>query len=79
MLLHLLDQGGGVVGPCEVLSDVDAEEPEAADFFHCSPVDVDQGVSSLKSTIKSISFPDVEGEVVVLVPHCQNSDILPLG
>ena len=39
------DDGGGVKSPCQVLRDVDTEEPEAADSLHRSPMDGNGGVS----------------------------------
>ena len=62
-----------VCGPCEVLSDVYANELEALDLLHNSSVNMDGGVLSPLCTIvhgQLIGLTDIEGEVVVLAPHC---------
>ena len=63
------------MSPCQVLSDVDTEEPEAADSLHRSPIDGDGGVSlSLLLPVihnQLLGFADVEMEVVILAPRCQ--------
>ena len=61
---------------------MDAKELEALDPLHNSPVDVDGGVLSPLSVIvynQLLGMTDVEGQVVVLVPHCYVSDLLPVG
>jgi len=69
-----------VKSPCQVVSDVDTEEPEAADSLHSSPIDGDGGVSlSLLLPVihdQLLGFADVEIEVVILVPRYQGSDLL---
>ena len=64
---------GGVKSPCQVLSDVDPEEPEAADSLHRSAIDGDGGVSlSLLLPViynQPLGFADVEMEVVILAPR----------
>ena len=45
LLSSFFGDGGGVKSPCQVLSDVDSEEPETADSLHRSPIDGDWGVS----------------------------------
>ena len=64
--------------PCQVLSDVDTEEPEAADSLHRSPIDGDGGVSLslLLPVIHNQLLADVEMEVVILAPRCQVFDLL---
>jgi len=61
--------GVSVMSPCQVLSDVDTEEPEAADSLHRSPIDGDGGVSlSLLLPVihnQLLGFADVEMEVVI--------------
>lgn len=55
-LLLRLDQSDGVVCPCQVLCDLDAEELEVTDSLHSSPIDVDWAYPSpcfLKLTITS--------------------------
>ena len=66
--------------PCQVLSDVNPEEPEAADSLHHSPIDGDEGVtlSLLLHVVHNqlFGFADVEMEVVILAPRCQVFDLL---
>jgi hypothetical protein len=33
----------------------------------------------LRAYAKPFQLPDVEGEVVILAPHCQVTDLLPVG
>ena len=47
MLVSLLDQGGGVEGPREVLGDVDTQKLEAGDMPHRHTVDTDGGVCGI--------------------------------
>lgn len=72
-------QGVGVVDPGQVLTDINPEEAEAADFLHCSPINGDGGMSfSLLLPVvhnQLLCFADVENEVVVLAPRCQGFDI----
>jgi hypothetical protein len=70
MLLHPLNKSGGVVGSCEVLGDVDAEELKTDDSLYCSSVEVNRQL---------LRFAYIEGEVVVLAPQCQFTDLLPIG
>ena len=81
-LLCHLHNSAGVRGPWYVLSDVDAKEFESLDPLHNNPVDVDLGVlSSLfpKAHDQLLGLSEVEGEVVVLAPHCYVSVLLPVG
>ena len=68
------------MSPCQVLSDVDPEEPEAADSLHRSPIDGDGGVSlSLLLPVvhnQLLGFADIEMKVVILAPRCQVFDLL---
>ena len=68
---------------CQVLSDVDTEETEAADSLHRSPIDGDGGVSlSLLLPVihnQILCFADVEMEVVILAPICQVFDLLSVA
>ena len=74
-----LPDGVCVVGPGQVITDVDPEEPEAADSLHRSPVDGEGGVFySLSLPVvhnQHLPFADVEMEVVVLAQRCQGSDL----
>jgi hypothetical protein len=45
---------------------LDTEELEDLDLLHCSPIVL-------------LGLTDIEGEVVVLAPHCLVTDILPVG
>ena len=61
---------------------MDAKELEALDTLHNSPIDVDGGVLfHLSHTVHDQLFGlnDVEGEVGVLAPHCQVSDLFRVG
>ena len=55
------------------------EGVEALDLLPYSPVDPDGGMLSLFPVVHNqlIGLTDVEGEAVVLPPHCQVSDHLP--
>ena len=78
-----LPDGVCVVGPGQVVPDVDPEEPEAADTLHRSPVDGEGGVFySLSLPVvhdQHLYFADVEKQVVVLTPRCRGSDLLSVG
>ena len=61
---------------------MDTEELEALNRFHYSPVDVHGGVLGPPLSVvhdQLLCLADVEGEVVVLVPHCQVPDLLAVG
>jgi hypothetical protein len=61
---------------------VDTEELEARDPLHCGPIDVDRGVRLPPFSVvqdQLFDLTDVEGEVVLLAPHCQVSDLHPVG
>ena len=66
-----------MVSPGQVITDVDPEEPEAADSLHSSPVDGEGGVFySLSLPVvhdQLLRFADIEMEVVVLAPRCQGA------
>ena len=71
MLLCPLDKSGGVVGPCQVLIDVDLEELKTCDSLYWSLVDVDWGIFPPllpEANNQLLCFADVEGEVVVMIP-----------
>jgi hypothetical protein len=58
---------------------VDTKELEALNLLHYIPVDENGGVlGPLFPVVNNhlLCFDDVEGEVVVLAPHCQVSDLL---
>ena len=57
---------------------MDTEKLEVLDLLHYSTVDEDGGVHSLPYPVVHDHL-NVEGEVVVLAPHCQVSDLLPVG
>ena len=64
------------------LSDVDTEKFKDLDPLHYSPIDVDGGVLGSPFPVvhdQVLCLADVEGEVVVLAPHCQVTDLLPIG
>ena len=59
---------------------MDAKELEALDPLHNSSIDVDGDMLSPLSPIvhdQLLGLTDIEGEVVVLAPHCRVSDLLP--
>ena len=61
---------------------MDTEELEALNPLHYSPIDVDGGVIAPPFHLdhdQLLCLADVKGEVVVLAPDCQVSDLLPLG
>ena len=60
---------------------MDAKELEAVNLLHCSPVDENGGVLCPPFPVvhnNLLCLDDVEGEVVVLAPHGQVSDLLPI-
>ena len=63
------------LGPGQVITDVNPEEPEAADSLHRSPVDGEGGV------FYTMSLPVVHeqlirfADVVVLAQRCQGTDL----
>ena len=61
---------------------MDTKELETLDPLHYSPVDVNGGLFGPPFPVvldQLLCLADVEGEVVVLAPHCQFSDLLPIG
>src|SRR4029434_7322936 len=69
--------------PGEVIADVDPEEPEAADHFHCGTIDM-QGcmLLHLPSPIVHnhlLCLADVEREAIILTPCSQGSNLLSVG
>ena len=61
---------------------MDTEELEALNPLHYSPTDVNGGLlGPLFPEVHNqlLCLADVEGEVVVLAPHCQVSLLLPIG
>ena len=76
LLTSFLDRGVCSKCPGYVLSDVHAEEPEAADPLNLSIADVDGGggsTSLMSSVIHDhlLHFADIEREVVCLAPASQ--------
>ena len=72
----------GVLGPCQFVGDVDTKELEALNLLHYSPVDENGGVLGSPFPVVHnhlLCLAHIEGEVVVLAPHCQFSDLLPIG
>ena len=61
-----------------VCGDVDSKELETPDPLHYSPVNV-LGACSVRLFDHLLCLAYIEGEVVVLAPHCQFSDFLPIG
>jgi hypothetical protein len=58
------------------------KELEALDLLHYRPIDVNGGWSGPPFPVvhdQLLSLAHIEGEVVVLAPHCQFSDLLPIG
>ena len=61
---------------------MDTKELEALNLLHYSPFDLDGGMLSPLFPVvhdQLICLAEAEGEVVVLAPHCQVSDLLPVG
>ena len=68
--------------PFSVLTDLDTDQLEALDPLHYIPVDVDGGVLTPLFHVvhdQLLGLTDVEGEVVVLAPHCQIIDLHHVG
>ena len=60
----------------------DAKELEALNLLHYSPVDENGGVLGPPFSVVHnhlLRLDHIEGEVVVLAPHGQVSDLLPIG
>ena len=60
---------------------MDTEEIEALNPLHYNPVDGNRDVVGPPFPVvydQLLCLTDVEGEVVVLAPHCQVTDILPI-
>lgn len=58
------------------------KEPEATDPLHSISSDIDAGMSSIrppKIQYQLLSFADIEREVVLLTPLCQESHALAVG
>ena len=61
---------------------MDTEELEALDLLYKSPVDVEGGELGPPFLVvhnQLLYLVDIEEEVVALAPHCQVSDLLPVG
>ena len=58
---------------------MDAKELEALDLLHYTPADVNGEVLSPVVYDQLLCLTDIEGEVVLLSPHCQLSDFHPVG
>ena len=61
--------------------DVDTEVHDSHHPFHYSPVNVERGVLVSSFPVvhdQLLCLADVEGEVGVLAPYCQVSDLLPI-
>jgi hypothetical protein len=61
---------------------VDTKELESLDPLHYSPIDVNGGLFGPPFPVvhdQLLSLTHIEGAVVVLAPHCQFSDLLPIG
>ena len=61
---------------------MDTEELETLNLLHYSPIDVDGGMLVTLFPVvhdQLLCLADIEGEVVVLVPHCKVTDLLPIG
>ena len=72
----------GVLEPCYFVGDVDTKELEVLNLFHCSPIDENGGVLGPLFPVvhNDLSCLDhVERDVVVLAPHSQVSNLLPIG
>jgi hypothetical protein len=65
-------------GPQQFVGDVDTKELETLDPLLYSPVDVNGGLFALPFPVV-LCLAYIKGEVVVLAPHCQFSDLLPIG
>jgi hypothetical protein len=65
-----------------LVGDVDIKELEALNLLHYGPIDENRGVLiPLLPVVHNdlLCLDHVEGEVVVLAPHSQVSDLLPIG
>ena len=70
----------GVLVPCLFLSGVDTEDLEALKLLNYRPVYVYRVVlGPLFPVVCEQLLCHIEGVVVVLAPHCQVSDLLPIG
>ena len=61
---------------------MDTKELETLEPLHYSPVDVNGGLFGPPFPVvhnQLLCLAHIEGEVVVLEPHCQFSDLLPIG
>ena len=60
---------------------MDTKELEALNLLHLSPIDENGGVLGPPFPVvqNHLCLDHVEGEVVVLAPHGQVSDLLPIG
>uniref|UniRef100_A0A8C7F649 SWI/SNF related BAF chromatin remodeling complex subunit ATPase 2 n=1 Tax=Oncorhynchus kisutch TaxID=8019 RepID=A0A8C7F649_ONCKI len=66
----------------QFVGDVDTKELETLDPLYYSPVDVNGGLFGLPFSVvhdQLLCLAQTEGEIVVLAPHCQFSDLLPVG
>ena len=60
---------------------MDTEKLEALNPLLYSPVNVNGGMYGLPFPVvhyQLLCLADIEGQVVVLAPHCQVSDLLPI-
>ena len=81
-MLCLLHDCLGVFGPLQFVGDVDTKELEALNLLHCSPIDENGGLFGPPFPVvhnQLLCLAHIEGEVVVLAPHCQFSDLHPIG
>ena len=72
----------GMFGLLWFVGDVDTKEPETIDPLHYSPVDVNGSLFGPSFPVvhnQLFCLAHIEREVVVLAPHCQFSDLLPIG
>jgi hypothetical protein len=61
---------------------VDTKELETLDPLHYSPVDINGGLFGPHFPVvhdQLLCLAHIEGEVVILAPHFQVSDLLPIG
>ena len=61
---------------------MDTKDLETLDLLHFSPVNVNGGMSGPPFSIaydQLLCLAHIERDVVVLAPHCQFSDLLPIG
>jgi hypothetical protein len=62
--------------------DVDTKELETLNPLHYSPINVNGGLFGPSFPVfhdPLLCLAHIEGDVVVLAPHCQVSDLLPIG